>query len=32
MIEKINNYKLYELITIPEVEKANVDVKALFKN
>jgi LemA protein len=28
----MKNYTPYELITIPEAEKANVDVKALFKS
>ena len=32
IIASIKNYKLYELITIPEAEMANVDVKGLFKN
>ncbi|MDR2913918.1 MAG: LemA family protein [Tannerella sp.] len=32
MVASMKNYQPYELITIPEVEKANVDVKALFKN
>ncbi|MDR0873875.1 MAG: LemA family protein [Prevotellaceae bacterium] len=32
IIASIKNYQPYELITIPESEKANVDVKALFKN
>jgi LemA protein len=32
MIASLKNYKLYELITIPEAEMANVDVKSLFKN
>jgi LemA protein len=32
IIASMKNYKLYELITIPEAEKANVDVKALFNN
>ena len=32
IIAGMKNYALYELITILETEKANVDVKALFKN
>jgi len=32
IIASMKNYKLYELITIPEAEMANVDVKALFNN
>jgi LemA protein len=32
IVAGIRHYQLYELITIPEAEKANVDVKALFKN
>jgi LemA protein len=32
MVASIKNYKLYELITIPEAEMANVDVKSLFKS
>jgi len=32
LIASMKNYKLYELITIPEAEMANVDVKSLFKN
>jgi len=32
IIASMKNYKPCELITIPESEKANVDVKALFKN
>jgi LemA protein len=32
IIAGMKNYALYDLITIPESEKANVDVKALFKN
>jgi LemA protein len=32
IIASMKNYKLYELITIPEAEKANVDVKSLFKS
>jgi LemA protein len=32
IVGNMKNYALYELITIPEAEKANVDVKALFKN
>jgi LemA protein len=31
LIASMKNYRLYELITIPESEKANMDVKALFK-
>ncbi|NLZ73562.1 MAG: LemA family protein [Bacteroidales bacterium] len=32
IIASIKKYSLYELITIPETEKVNVDVKALFKS
>ena len=32
VVGKMKNYTLYEMITIPEAEKANVDVKALFKS
>jgi len=32
IIASMKNYKLYELITIPETEMKNVDVKSLFKN
>lgn len=32
IIAGIKNYKVYDLITIVEAERANVDVKALFKN
>ena len=32
MIASMKNYQPYELITIPEAEKANVDVHALFKS
>ena len=32
IIASIRNYQLYELITIPEAEMVNVDVKALFKS
>jgi LemA protein len=32
IIAGMKKYALYELITIPESEMANVDVKALFKN
>ena len=32
IIASIKNYQLYNLITIPEAETKNVDVKALFKN
>jgi len=32
IIASMKNYKLYELITIPEAEMVNVDVKALFKS
>jgi len=32
IIASMKNYKPYELITIPESEKVNVDVKALFKS
>jgi LemA protein len=32
IIASMKNYQLYQLITIPESEMANVDVKALFKN
>jgi len=32
IIASMKNYKPYELITIPESETANVDVKTLFKN
>jgi LemA protein len=32
MIASMKNYQICELITIPEAEKINVDVKALFKN
>ena len=32
IVASMKNYQLYELITIPEAEKANVDVKALFKS
>ena len=31
LVASLKSYQLYDLITIPEVEKANVDVKALFK-
>jgi len=32
LIASMKKYRLYELITIPEAEMVNVDVKALFKN
>ena len=32
LIASMKHYPLYELITIPEVEKANVDVKSLFRS
>ena len=32
IIASMKNYKLHDLITIPEAEMANVDVKALFKS
>ena len=32
IIASMKNYQLYELITIPEAEMANVDVRTLFKN
>ena len=32
IVASMKHYQLYELITIPESEKANVDVKSLFKN
>jgi LemA protein len=32
VVAGMRHYQLYELITIPEAEKANVDVKALFRN
>ena len=32
IIASMRNYKLYDLITIPESEMANVDVKSLFKS
>jgi LemA protein len=32
IIAGMKNYTLYELITIPESEEINVDVKSLFKN
>jgi LemA protein len=32
IIASMKKYTPYELITIPEAEKANVDVKALFGN
>jgi LemA protein len=32
IIAGMKHYRLYELITIPEAEKVNVDVKALFNN
>ena len=32
IIASMKNYTLYEMITIPEAEKANVDVKALFNS
>ena len=32
VVASMKNYQPYDLITIPEAEKANVDVKALFKN
>ena len=32
IIASMKNYKPYELITIPEAEMANVDVKSLFKS
>ena len=32
IIASMKNYQLYELITIPENEKANVDVSKLFKS
>ena len=32
IIASMKNYQLYELITIPENEKANVDVSTLFKS
>jgi LemA protein len=31
IIAGMNHYRCYDLITIPEAEKANVDVKSLFK-
>jgi LemA protein len=31
LIASMKNYQLYELITIPESESANVDVRSLFK-
>jgi LemA protein len=32
LIASMKNYQPYEMITIPEAEKANVDVKSLFNN
>jgi LemA protein len=32
IVAGMRHYQLYELITIPEAEKTNVDVKALFRN
>ena len=32
IVASAKNYQLYELITIPDAEKANVDVKTLFKD
>ena len=32
LVASMKNYQLYELITIPEVEKRNVDVKSLFNS
>jgi len=32
IIASMKNYKLYDLITIPESETVNVDVKSLFKS
>ena len=32
VIASVKHYQPYELITIPEAERANVDVKALFKS
>ena len=32
IIASMKNYQLYDLITIPEAEMKNVDVKALFKS
>lgn len=32
IVASIKNYPLYDLITIPEAEMANVDVKSLFKS
>jgi len=32
IVASMKNHKLYELITIPEAEMVNVDVKNLFKN
>ena len=32
IIASMKNYQLYELITIPEAEMVNVDVKSLFKS
>ncbi|MCL2247033.1 MAG: LemA family protein [Lentimicrobiaceae bacterium] len=32
IIASMKKYQLYELITIPEAEMVNVDVKSLFKN
>ena len=32
IVASMKNYKLHELITIPEAEMANVDVKSLFKS
>ena len=32
IIASMKNYKLHDLITVPEAEMANVDVKALFSN
>jgi LemA protein len=31
LVASMKNYRLYELISIPEAEKANVDVNTLFK-
>ena len=32
LVASMKSYKLYELITIPESEAVNVDVKSLFRN
>jgi LemA protein len=31
MVASVHRYRCYELITFPEAEKANVDVKSLFR-